>query len=234
MEGRQPPCADIFSIPRKHRKQGKRDIIDYLVCNNEATLLYVINLGCIDVNPWTSKVTTPFEPDYIIIDLDPSDDDFSKAIEAARAAKEFFDQHSLKAMVKTSGKTGLHLVLPCVRFSFAHARAIAENICAGVHALVPSITTTEVTVAKRGKRLFLDANQNDEADTIASPYSVRPFREPTVSTPLEWKEVKDTLDPLDFMMHTILKRLEKKGDLWIKTNDERISLENNKRLRTFL
>jgi bifunctional non-homologous end joining protein LigD len=107
------------------------------------------------------------EPDYIVIDLDPSDDDFKKAIEAAKAARQFFDEQKPKAVVKTSGKTGIHAVLPCRGFTFKQARRIAENICREVHLLIPGITTTEVSIAKRGTNLYLDPNQNDEADTIA-------------------------------------------------------------------
>jgi bifunctional non-homologous end joining protein LigD len=96
MEGRQPDWAEIFSIQRKHKKKGRRDVIDYLVCNDEATLLYMINLGCIDVNPWTSRIQNYLYPDYVIIDLDPSDDDFSKVIDTAKAAKQYFDENKLK------------------------------------------------------------------------------------------------------------------------------------------
>ena len=148
MEGRQPECADIFSTPRKHPKPGKRAVIDYLVCNNLATLIYMINVGCIDINPWTARTTSPKKPDYIVIDLDPSDEDFKKAIEAAKAAKEFFDEHKLKAFVKTSGKTGIHLVIPCGRFTFPQARSIALHICNEVHLLIPDITTTEVRMER--------------------------------------------------------------------------------------
>jgi bifunctional non-homologous end joining protein LigD len=234
MEGRQPECAEIFTTPRKHRKAGKRDIIDYLVCNNTATLLYIVNLGCIDVNPWTSTITNSLRPDFIIIDLDPSDGDFKKAIEAARAAKDFFDDHKLKAYVKTSGKTGIHLFVPCSAYTFPQARSIAENICSGINELVPSITTTEVTVADRGAKLYLDPNQNDYADTVASAYSVRPYKHPNVSTPLEWKEVKDSLSPSQFTMNNILQRLEKKGDLFLPTLDPKIGLKNNTGLKAFL
>ncbi len=117
-EGRQPSCAEIFTAVRKHKKRGKRDVIDYLVCNNTATLLYTINLGCVDVNPWTSTVGNPLRPDFVIIDLDPSDGDFKKAIETARAAKAFFDENKIRACLKTSGKNGMHLFLPCSAFTF--------------------------------------------------------------------------------------------------------------------
>jgi bifunctional non-homologous end joining protein LigD len=226
MEGHQPGCADIFSTKRKHPKKGKRNVIDYLVCNNAPTLLYVINLGCIDINPWTSRTTNYQQPDYIIIDLDPSDDDFQKVIEAAQAAKKIFDKLKIKSFLKTSGKTGMHIYIPCEGFSFPDARHIAENICRQINKLLPGITTTEVSISKRGNKLYLDPNQNDEADTVAAPYSVRPAPVPTVSTPLEWKEVNEKLDPVKFTIHAIPDRLKKKGDLFEGVMDEKIRKKN--------
>jgi bifunctional non-homologous end joining protein LigD len=234
MEGRQPACADTFTVKRKHKKKGKRDVIEYLVCNNEATLLYIINLGCIDINPWTSRITDYLNPDFIIIDLDPSDDDFKKVIATAKAAKQIFDKHKLKSFPKTSGKTGIHLYLPCEGFTFPEARDIAEKICKEIHALVPDITTTEVTISKRGNKLYIDPNQNDEADTVAAPYSVRPFHHPTVSTPLEWREINDQLDPLNFDIYNILERIEKKGDLFTGVMDKKIAAKNSEKLKPFL
>jgi bifunctional non-homologous end joining protein LigD len=234
MEGRQPDCADIFTVKRKHKKKGKRDVIDYLVCNNEATLLYMVNLGCIDINPWTSKTTNYLYPDFIIIDLDPSDNDFKKVIETAKAAKQVFDKHKLKAFPKLSGKTGIHLYVPCTGFTFPKARVIALHICKEIHELVPEITTTEVTISKRGNKLYIDPNQNDEADTVAAPYSVRPFHHPSVSTPLEWKEINDKLDPLKFDMHNILERIEKKGDLFEGVMDKKTAVKNSATLKYLL
>ena len=229
MEGRGPDWIETFQVQRKHRKPGKRDLIDYLVCNDEATLLYMINLGCIDLNPWISRVTNYLYPDFIVIDLDPSDDDFSKAIEAAQAAKELFDKKKLKAFVKTSGKTGMHLFIPCEGFAFPETRTIAEAICEEIHQLVPGITTTAVDIDRRGNKLYLDPNQNDEADTVASAYSVRPFHLPTVSTPLEWKEVSGKLNPHAFTIKTIAKRIEKKGDLFATVLDDRVRTSNTKK-----
>ncbi|MDB5202933.1 MAG: ligase [Ferruginibacter sp.] len=226
MEGREPGCSGIFSTPRKHKTPGKRNTIDYLVCNNLPTLLYLVNLGCIDINPWTSRRTDPAHPDFIVIDLDPSDDDFSKAIKAAIATKQVLDQRKLKGFIKTSGKTGFHILLPCQGFSFAQARMIAEKICTDVHQLLPSITTTQVSVSSRGDKLYLDPNQNDEADTIASAYSARPAHGPTVSTPLDWKELTPKLDMNSFTIHTIPARLEKKGDLHKNSLDAAIRKKN--------
>jgi bifunctional non-homologous end joining protein LigD len=234
MEGREPPFAEIFSTERKHKKKGKRDVIDYLVCNNEATLLYAVNLGCIDINPWNSRTTSAAQPDYVVIDLDPSDDDFSKAIRSAQAAKKYFDQHKLKAFVKTSGKTGIHMVLPCEGITYPQARKVAEHICKEIHQMLPDITTTNISVNSRGDKLYLDPNQNDDADTIASAYSARPNVIPTVSTPLEWKEVSAKLNPHDFTIHTIVKRLQKKGDLWQNILNDKTRQANSTVLYKFL
>ncbi|HYF30439.1 MAG TPA: DNA ligase D [Chitinophagaceae bacterium] len=234
MEGRQPSWAEVFSTNRKHKKEGARDQIDYLVCNEESTLLWLVNLGCIDINPWTSTVANPEHPDFIIIDLDPSDEDFKKAIIAAQAAQDLFKSYQLKAWPKTSGKTGIHLYIPCAGFTFIQARSIAERICAAIHKSVPRVTTTAVSINSRGNKLYLDPNQNDYADTVAAPYSIRPYKLPTVSTPLEWKEIKPGLDPHGFTMKTIFKRLAKKGDLFLGTLDNEIRVLNSRRLLKLL
>ena len=234
MEGRQPEWATIFTTERKHKKKGKRNQIDYLVCQNKATLFYLVNLGCIDINPWTSRMASPLQPDYIVIDLDPSDDDFSKVIESAKAAKEVFDKHKLTAFIKTSGKTGMHLCLPAEGFGFPEARKMAESICKEIYYLLPGITTTNVSINQRGNKLYLDPNQNDEADTIASAYSARPFHLPTVSTPLEWKEVNSKLDPQAFTIASIPARLKKKGDLFYGVLDKKHAVKNRKGLMGFL
>jgi bifunctional non-homologous end joining protein LigD len=234
MEGRQPQCAEVFNTERLNKKKNKNNRIDYVVCNNVPTLIYVINLRCIDVNPWNSRTSSPNTPDYIVIGLDPSDDDFSKAIETARAVKQFFDEYRLKAFIKTSGKTGMHILVPSTAFDFQQARIIGKNICMQIHKLVPSFTTLEVLKEARGKKLFVDFSQNDYADAVASAYSVRPYKYPNVSTPMEWKELKTTLSPEEFSISTITKRLEKKGDLFISTLDEKIATKNNKGLKEFL
>jgi bifunctional non-homologous end joining protein LigD len=227
MEGHEPDYLAIFSDQRRHKKKGKRDQIDYAVCNNEAALLYLINLGNIDLNPWNSRITNPQEPDFISIDLDPSDEDFGKAIKTAQAAKKIFDQYKLQSFVKTSGKTGIHLFIPCQGFDFKKARTLAEKLCEMICKEVPDIATTEVSIEHRGTKLFVDPSQNDYADTLACAYSVRPHKHPTVSTPLGWKEVKDRLDPGKFTMDTVPDRLEKKGDLFQNLLDKKIQDNNS-------
>ena len=234
MEGREPECAAIFSTKRKHAKKGKRDTIDYLVCNNTPTLLYLINLGCIDINPWTSTTESPLQPDYIVIDLDPSDEDFNKVIETALAAKKIFDGLKLKVFPKTSGKTGMHLLIPCEGFTFPEARTIAVHICEMIHEITPGISTVENTVSKRGDKVFIDYNQNDEADTIAAAYTARPAKQPTVSAPLDWKEIKPGLDPGDFTIKNMAQRVKKKGDLFKHFFDAKTKTVNTKVLKTLL
>lgn len=234
MEGHQPEYLDIFEDKRRHPKKGKRDQIDYAVCNNEAALLYLINLGNVDLNPWNSRITSPLRPDFISIDLDPSDDDFGKAIKTARAARSVFDKLNLISFIKTSGKTGIHLFVPCAGFDFPQARSLAEKLCELTCKEVPDIATTEVSIEHRGNKLFVDPSQNDYADTLACAYSVRPYKHPTVSTPLEWKEVKDSLDPGKFTMDTIPERIEKKADLFSDLMSEKIRQANSFSLNQLL
>jgi bifunctional non-homologous end joining protein LigD len=234
MEGHQPDCADIFTDKRRHPKPGKRNEIDYLVCNNEATLLYAINLGCIDMNPWMSRVQKPTQPDFVNIDLDPSDEDFSKVIETALAAKEVMLRYKLKSFIKTSGKTGMHIYIPVTGIDYGQARNYSAFLGKQIHALLPEITTLNISVSSRGTKLFIDPSQNDYADTLASAYSVRPHHLPTVSTPLDWKEIKMGLDASSFTMKKVLERLEKRGDLFKGSLSEAIAKKNSVILKKLL
>jgi|GEM_PF-197876 len=234
MANRQPEWAEVYITERKHKKKGRSNKIHWLVCSNEETLFYIINLDSIDLHPWSSRTTSPDFPDYLLIDLDPSDNDFSKVIDTAKAAKEVFDEHKLKSFVKTSGKTGLHLYLPCTGIPFGDARTIAENVCEAIHEKIPGKTTTLVSVDARGDLLYLDPNQNDYADRIAAPYCLRAYKRPLTAAPIDWKEVKQGLNPEDFNIHSIFKRLEKKGDLLEGLLSENNRKYNQKRLMKFL
>jgi bifunctional non-homologous end joining protein LigD len=230
IEGMEPEGAEIFPDKRRHPKQGKRKMIDYLVCNNESTLLYLINLGCIDLNPWMSRTGSSEEPDFINIDLDPTKEDFDKVIAVALAAKKVLAKYKLKSFVKTSGKTGLHIYIPVAGISFAEARDFSERLGAEINELVPDISTTEVTISHRKDKVFIDPSQNDYADTLASAYSSRPYHLPTVSTPLDWKEVKRGLDPSKFTIYTVPGRLKKKGDLFKEALNPKWAIANAKKL----
>ncbi len=237
MEGRQPDCSQVFIDKRRHEVKGKRAKIDYLVCNNEATLLWMINIGCIDVNPWNSRMTAPEFPDFIAVDLDPSDDNPAmarpKLIETAMAAKEYFDQNKLIAFVKTSGKTGMHFFIPCSGFNNKTCRRLAEHFCNDIHAIVPDVSTTENSISSRENKVYLDPSQNDYADTLAGVYSARPYYQPMVSTPLDWKEINTGLELSSFSIKNILSRLSKKGDLFANILDKKIMNRNNRVLTAF-
>jgi bifunctional non-homologous end joining protein LigD len=199
MENRQPDCAEIFTDKRRVKKTGKRAQIDYLVCNNLETLIYLVDVGCVDVNTWASRTQHIEEPDYLWLDLDPTIPEdlkgkqlenietkgFEKAIDVAIAAKKILDKRKLTGFVKTSGKSGLHIYIPCSGIPFSKARALAYIISDEVHLLVPKISTREESKDLRGDKVYIDAGQNDYADTLAAPYAVRPYHEPLVSTPLE-------------------------------------------------
>jgi bifunctional non-homologous end joining protein LigD len=232
MEGRQPDCGAIFEDQRRHEAKGKRNKIDYLVCNNEATLLWMINLGCVDINPWNSRISGPDKPDFIAIDLDPttvndSKVDLKKLLNTALAAKEYFDSKKIKAFAKTSGKTGMHFFVPCSGFMNKEVRSFAEYICSGIHDLVPAASTIANSISSRAGKVYVDPSQNDYADTLAAVYSVRPYHIPTVSTPLEWKEINNRLVPSSFTIDNTLKRILKKGDLFYGVLDQRNRNHNN-------
>jgi bifunctional non-homologous end joining protein LigD len=237
MENRQPDCAEIFTDERRVHKKGKRNQIDYLVCNNAETLVYMVDCGCVDINPWASRTAAPDYPDYLWIDLDPTvsdlaseDEGFKKAVEIAMASKEILKRHKLTSFVKTSGKTGIHIYVPCTGINFNESRKIANMIGDEIHELTKTISTRDESISRRGDNVYIDANQNDYADTIAAPYSIRPYHEPLVSTPLDWKEIKPGLDRYDFNMDTIHDRL-KKGDIFLGVLDKKIAAANAKKLK---
>ena len=233
MENNAPKWATIFETDRKHKMPGKSAKIKWLVCNDLATLVWIVNLECIDVHPWGARMQNPNEPDYIAIDLDPSGNDFDKVIKTALAAKTVLEKHSIKSFVKTSGKTGMHIFIPCSGIEYGQTRAIAEKICQTIHEMVPDITTLSTSTNSRGDKVYVDPSQNDYADRLAAVYCVRAYHIPTVSTPLEWKEVKPGLDPAKFNIDTIGARLKKKGDLWADLLDKKTAVKNSKQLKAF-
>lgn len=228
MEGRQPECAAIFRDERRHPKPGKCDIIEYLVCNNEPTLLYMVNLGCIDINPWLSRMSAATQPDFFNIDLDPGGSDFHQVVEVTSAAKQVLNEFKLRSFVKTSGKIGMHIYVPVTGIRYGQARAYSEIIGTQIHDLVKDISTITVSANSRKNKVFIDPSQNDYTDTLTAAYSVRPNRMPTVSTPLDWKEVRNGLDPNAFTIDTIGRRLAKKGDLFKAVLDKKIAMANSK------
>jgi bifunctional non-homologous end joining protein LigD len=179
--------------------------------------MYLKNLGCIELNPWNSRIKKLDYPDYMVMDLDPSDKNtFAQVVEVARAVKEIMDKAGADCFCKTSGATGLHVYIPMgAKYTYEQVREFANYIALLVHEQLPRLTTLERSLSKRKKnQLYLDYLQNKRGQTLACAYSLRPREGATVSAPLDWKEVKPGLDPRDFTIRNMLGRIEKKGDLF--------------------
>ncbi len=191
--------------------------VDYIICNDRATLAYLNNLGCIEINPWHSVISRPDKPDYLIIDLDPSEKNtFDEIVECAQYTKEVFDHAGVESYIKTSGGTGLHIYVPMGgKYDYEQVKNFAHIVCMMVEEELPEITTLERSLKRRDKKkIYLDYLQNNRAQTIASVYCLRPKKGAPVSMPLQWKEVKRGLSPLDFNIHNALKKIEKQGDIF--------------------
>jgi bifunctional non-homologous end joining protein LigD len=192
--------------------------IRYLLCQNKDTLLYLANLGCIELNPWNSRIQNLEKPDYLIIDLDPGDNTFDELVKVALVTHGVLENAGMPHFCKTSGKTGLHIFVPVgAQYDYDTIRNFSHLLVQIIHKKIPGITSIERSPAKRKNKIYLDYLQNRRGQTIAAPYSLRPYPGATVSTPLEWKEVKKGLNPGKFTIETIHKRLDKKGDLWAGT-----------------
>lgn len=191
--------------------------IDYLLCNDKATLIYMANLGCIEINPWNSTIKNLEKPDWVVIDLDPpkKKPNFKQVIDAALVVKEIMDELEADCYCKTSGATGLHVYIPlAAKYDYDTIKIFAELIAQKVNEKLPKTTTLNRSLDKRNNRIYVDYLQNRQGQTLAAPYSVRPKPGATVSTPLDWAEVNPKLSPSMFTIKNTLARLEKKGDLW--------------------
>lgn len=199
---------------------------DFYVCTDEASLFYLAMLGCIEMNPWHSRVTSPDNPDWCVIDLDPDDNPFDQVIEAALVVKDVLDAIEVEACIKTSGSTGMHIYIPFgAQYSYDQSRLFAELIVRMVYERIPDFTSIERTPSKRKGKIYLDYLQNRHIQTIAAPYSLRPKPGATVSTPLQWNELKPGLRISDFNIHTIFDRLNDTGDIFYPVSGKGISLE---------
>lgn len=204
----------VKTVPM-HSDSGDKDI-DYIICNDKATLLYLANLGCIEMNPWNSTVKKPDNPTYMIIDIDPSDKNtFEDVIDVALATKEVLDNCGAVSYPKTSGSTGIHIYVPMGnKYDYDQVKNFGNIVALQVLDLVPSIGSVERNLKKRGDKIYIDYLQNRRGQTIASAYSLRPKKGATASAPLEWKEVKKGLKPSMFDIHTLPERVAQIGDIF--------------------
>ena len=191
--------------------------INYIICNDKETLAYLNNLGCIELNVWTSRLPKADFPDYLVLDLDPSDKNtFEDVIETTLAVKEVLDFAGIKAVPKTSGSSGIHIYIPMgAKYDYDQVKDFGHLLMQMVQQKLPDLTTLERSLQKRDKnKIYLDYLQNRRGQTLASVYSLRPKEGATVSMPLEWDEVKVGLKPTDFTIYNALERLKEKGDLF--------------------
>lgn len=218
-----PAFVDVFKI----KAESNNKIIDYIVCNNKATLLYVANLGCIEINPWNSTTKKIGHPTWMVIDIDPSDENtFTEVVDTALATKMILDKAGVSSYCKTSGASGLHVYVPLKnKYDYVTVKDFARLIATLVQEQLPETTTLERSLSKRGPKIYIDFLQNRTGQTLASVYSLRPVPGASVSTPLEWKEVNHQLSPQQFTMQNIFQRLKKKGDLFVPVLNEANSIE---------
>lgn len=195
--------------------QHTNKITDYILVQNVETLLYVANLGCIELNPFHSHVPNLLFPDYCVIDLDPEDISFNFVIEVALAIHELLNTIGAPNYCKTSGGRGLHIYVPLhAKYTFQQSQDFALLIGTVIKAQFPKLVSLERSPRKRQKQIYVDYLRNSTHQTVACAYCVRPKPHAPVSAPLSWDEVNAGLNPLDFNIHTMPERLKIVKDLF--------------------
>jgi len=190
--------------------------INYALAQDENSLLYLANLGCIEFNPWFSRVQQKDAPDFLVIDLDPDDENtFQEVVAVAKTVHAILDKLKIPNFIKTSGATGLHIGVPTqAKYTFDEVRHFALEIVKRTHAKHPKNTSLERSPSKRRGKIYLDYMQNRRAQTLACAYCVRPRDGAPVSTPLKWSELTPRLDPAQHHIGNALSRVRKTKDLW--------------------
>jgi bifunctional non-homologous end joining protein LigD len=216
--------AEVSTRERAHGKP-RRKWVEFPLVDDELALLWMANMGCIDMNTWYSRIDRPDRPDFVLFDLDPTPEvPWSQTMEVALILRELLDQLGLRSFPKTSGGKGFHVLVPLDRRStYEDSRSFAEVVAGAIARTHPKLATTEWSKARR-RGVLIDANQNGEGKTIASVYSVRPRPGAPVSTPVTWDEVGPDLDPASFTMQAVLERVERLGDLYAELPKTRQSL----------
>jgi bifunctional non-homologous end joining protein LigD len=197
-------------------REGESRLVDFTLVNEPAALVWMVQMNCIDMNAWYSRVDKPDRPDFVLFDLDPPDsrDGFVEAIRVAHLIREALEGLDLRSYVKTSGADGIHVLLPIARrATFKQTYEFAELLSRQLEAEHPGLVTTEWLKKKR-RGVLVDHRQNGHGKTIASVYSVRPKPGAPVSTPLRWEELTERIRPRDFGRREALDRVAKHGDLF--------------------
>lgn len=187
--------------------------IEYVLVQDKETLVYIANLGCIELNPFHARVKSITHPDYLVIDLDPEKVPFTKVIEAALVVHDIFEQLKVPNYCKTSGGRGLHIYVPLgAKYDYEQVQLVGKVIALLTQERLPKLISLERSPAKRQRQIYIDIPRNASGQTLAAPYSLRPRPHAPVSTPLEWKEVTTELDPFAFDIKSVPKRIKKKAN----------------------
>lgn len=222
MKGKVPDWVETFT----EYSESTGVNVDYLVCSNEATLIYMANLGCIEINPWHARKQHYLKPDWCLIDLDPDKKNtYDEVVEVANMVKKILDSVGAVSCAKTSGSTGMHVYIPLgAKYDFEQSKTFAELVVTLVNRELPKLTSMERTPAKRKGKIYLDFLQNKETQTAAAPYSLRPKPGVPVSTPLHWSEVKKGLTSTTWNAFNIYDRVKTEGDLFAPVLEKGIDL----------
>ncbi len=214
----------IKTVPLYSESTDKE--IEYLICNNAATLLYMVNLGCIEINPWLSSYKRPDKPDFMVIDLDPHDVDFKYVVKTALKTKEILNEYNINSFIKTSGSKGLHIYIYLAgRYYYKIIKDFAQLIAQLVNEALPDFTSIIRNPSLRKNKIYIDYLQNRKGQTVAAPYSVRPKTGATISTPLYWDEIVALKGIEEFNMFTINDRLRAKLNPWEDIYNNPVILE---------
>jgi bifunctional non-homologous end joining protein LigD len=209
--GKAPDWIETYKY---HSEADHRDK-HFMVVTDEASLLYMANLGCIEMNPWSSRTAKPDHPDWCIIDLDPAENTFNQVIEAAQVTKQVLDSMKVPCYAKTSGSTGIHIYIPLgAKYTYEQSKEFARIVAKLVHLEIPKYTSIERVVKNRSGKMYIDFLQNRAQATISAPYSVRPKPGATVSMPLHWDEIKKGLKMSDFTIRNAVARFRSEGDIF--------------------
>jgi len=198
-------------------EHGSGSVIDFPVIRDLASLLWVINLGCIDLNPWYARCDDTDRPDYLHFDLDPvKGASWEQLLEAASVVHDALDRLKLPSLIKTTGSRGFHIYVPIVRGpTQKDVWLVAKELANALTSLRPDLLTAEYRIAKRpARRVLVDYNQNAWGRTLASIYSVRPQPRATVSAPITWRELARGVSIEEFRLDNMPARIKKLGDLW--------------------
>lgn len=189
---------------------------NYLIVQTEADLLWMANLGSIEMNPWSSTINQPDYPDWCLIDIDPTEKNpFEQVIETALITKRVLDDLKVESYCKTSGASGMHIYIPMgAKYTYDQSQLFARLIATHVHEALPKFTSIERYTDKRKGKVYVDFLQNRPKATLAAPYSVRPKPGAPVSMPLHWDEVKKGLTPTKFTIKNAIERMRSEGDLF--------------------